>query len=479
MMLSRYFIPTGMLMLGLALNPNVLATGPIETPGMTVVVDAEGVQTRGYQFANRSAKPTPPPVDLGRKTAQLTETIAGALVRLDFSAVTQTLKTADDDDDLAHFADYQTLRTLAAKVCRVQETLLDSYQHDIGKRIVVPLPEGPQTVELTGTDERQLAIRKTVIIAGKESGYVEVKVPLASMPLDDQLRRLRAADSTAAGPVMAGLLALRAKATTLAQNNFRAANHPLGTLLAQQLSYGPPPAAPPPPRIAVAGTLFMDLRAHDTRASTATWTNRGTLGQCKSVGNPKFVTDVAGTGIAGVEFNGIEDAYVGPRTVPELEGASLRSIEVWAYNPEIAVEETLVLFGAPGKPGGKCAMNYGTSRQYGACAQQQKTYDVGWNHATNIPPANAWHHLAYTYDGDTTCRYYVDGELRLTKTLPGSLDIAAGKTILIGAARATANSAVPSKFWFSGYINSIRVHSSMLTPAQVATNFLAAPALSP
>jgi len=253
-------------------------------------------------------------------------------------------------------------------------------------------------------------------------------------------------------------------------------------LLAQPLTAATivtPPVAPKLlSRIAVAGMLYVDVRASDTCTSTATWTNRGVLGQFQSTGNPKFVGDVADTGIPGVQFNGTGDAYIGPRPVPALQGNGARSIEVWVYNPQIANEETLLLFGDPGRLGGKCAMNYGANLIFGACAQQGADYDLGWGESENVPFAAAWHHLVYTYNGDTTCCYYVDGQIRLIKNLPGPLKIAGDKTILIGAARANANSPGPSKFWFSGYINCIRVHGGVLTASQVATNFAAAPCLS-
>jgi len=58
-------------------------------------------------------------------------------------------------------------------------------------------------------------------------------------------------------------------------------------------------------------------------------------------GAPALVADVANTAIPGVFFNG-SSAYVGPRTAPDLDGASDRSIEVWVFNPAVADEETLV-----------------------------------------------------------------------------------------------------------------------------------------
>src|SRR6058998_3763172 len=57
-------------------------------------------------------------------------------------------------------------------------------------------------------------------------------------------------------------------------------------------------------QVQVAGTLYVDLRASDNSASSATWSNLGTLGNFSRVGGPSLVTNVAGTGFAGVLFGG-------------------------------------------------------------------------------------------------------------------------------------------------------------------------------
>ena len=45
--------------LAVCATTGAIVAEPIENPGMKVVVDAEGVQARGYRFENRCAKPTP------------------------------------------------------------------------------------------------------------------------------------------------------------------------------------------------------------------------------------------------------------------------------------------------------------------------------------------------------------------------------------------------------------------------------------
>ena len=223
-----------------------------------------------------------------------------------------------------------------------------------------------------------------------------------------------------------------------------------------------------------AGTLYVDLRASGFSGGGTIWTNRGTLGQFARYGNPAPAADVAGTGIPGVVFNGIGDAFTGPASVTDIDGAGSRSIEAWVFNPTVEVEETMVNIGQRGTDARNCAFNFGSHLTWGACAQWG-AYDIGWNNATNVPAAGAWHHLVYTYDGATTCNIYVDGALRVTKTLAGALNTFAGEPILLGAQRGTTAGSVPSLFWFSGALNSVRIHGGVLSAAQVAVNYAYGP----
>lgn len=230
------------------------------------------------------------------------------------------------------------------------------------------------------------------------------------------------------------------------------------------------------PNLAVAGALYVDLRASDASAATATWTNFGTLGNFTNVSALVQVANVAGTGVPGIQFDGSSTAFTGPASVSDIDGGSDRSIEVWIYNPAIGVEETILMIGHDGTTGSKVAFNYGSNLAYGACAQWG-AYDVGWNNATNIPAAGTWHYLVYTYDGATTCKIYVDGALCITKTLPGQLTTFAGEPLLIGAERGNTANTPPSAFYLSGYLNSLRVHGGVLSASDVTNNYAFGPAL--
>jgi carbonic anhydrase/acetyltransferase-like protein (isoleucine patch superfamily) len=228
-----------------------------------------------------------------------------------------------------------------------------------------------------------------------------------------------------------------------------------------------PPPAPPAVPLETAGTLYVDLRAADSSAGASTWLNNGTLGDFVRIGTPRLVADVGGTGRAGVEFKGTSDAYNGPNSVPDLDGASDRSIEVWAYNPSLAVEETMVSWGHRGSDRREIAFNFGSHAQYGAVTHYAD--DVGWG--TN-PTPNAWHYLVYTYTGGVA-RVYVDGAPANNKTLALALNTFANEPINLGCQRDRSNGT--RSFFYSGYLNAVRVHGGVLTNQQIADNHIAGP----
>jgi hypothetical protein len=230
------------------------------------------------------------------------------------------------------------------------------------------------------------------------------------------------------------------------------------TLAAADVAALQPPTAP-----AASGTVYVDLRASDASAGTATWANNGTLGSFARTGSASKVANVAGTNIPGVQFDGTTAAYTGPNSVPDIDGAGDRSIEVWTYNPALADEETMVSWGHRGFQDQDMAFNFGSNAIWGAATHWGD--DVAWG--TN-PSAAAWHHLVYTYDGAKTVKLYADGTLVHTATLTGTLNTFTGEPINIGCQRESANG-VRSLF-FCGYINTVRIHGGVLSAAQVAAN---------
>ena len=222
-------------------------------------------------------------------------------------------------------------------------------------------------------------------------------------------------------------------------------------------------AQTPPPAL-------VALSADDPSAGAPTWRNGGTLGDFTRLGSPQVVTL---GGVKGVMFDGVRDAYVGPKTPPALEGHAPRSIEVWAYNPSVdSVEETVVSWGRRGGPAGTAAsLNWGSSPDFGAATHWAS--DLGWN---GVPKAGQWHLLAYTYDGKTA-RVYDNGVEKNARDI--ALDTASGFPVTIAAQngpQGSPSSSIPATARGWADHSPSRPCASCrtaLTPAQVEADFAA------
>src|SRR2546427_454057 len=155
-------------------------------------------------------------------------------------------------------------------------------------------------------------------------------------------------------------------------------------------------------QIQVAGSLLVQLDAADPTAGTAVWANTApqTIGDFDQVGAP-FVEEIAGA--KGVTFNStdVQDAYQSSVDAPDgLIGTDpTRSIEVWAYNPSVADEETLLAWGKRGGPNGtNMSFNYGTNPFFGAIGHWGfDGPDIGWNNAGGAPAAGRGEYLAFNF----------------------------------------------------------------------------------
>lgn len=225
--------------------------------------------------------------------------------------------------------------------------------------------------------------------------------------------------------------------------------------------------------VAVAGTLYVDLRAADASSDINNWKNRVTTGDFTAEGTPTYVANVENTGVAGVRFNGTE-AFVGPLSTRDLDQGSDRSIEVWAFNPAIASEETLVAWGHRGGPDlSNMSFNYGNNALYGAVGHWGQ--DVGWN---GSPVAGQWHYLVYTYDG-STARVYADGVLKSSRTYAAPLDTYIDFPIRLGAQASNDGSVTEFGQSLTGYLAMVRVHGGVLSDNDIKNNFLYGVNLTP
>lgn len=234
--------------------------------------------------------------------------------------------------------------------------------------------------------------------------------------------------------------------------------------------------------IEIAGELFVNLDASTYKTGDAFWTNNGTYADFEAVAGPTrgFVETTP-----AIFFNGIDQAFVGgtlldPEPAPEgLTGFDpTRTIEVWAINPSIASEETLLSWGKRGGPeGSNMSFNYGNNGMYGAVGHWGGgTHDMGWidnDFTGGAPTANQWHHLVYTYDESVT-RVYSDGELWNEED---TFDLYGGLDTHFDAAIAIASQWEPDGLTLTGglkgslAIGRIRIHDEVLSAAQILANY--------
>ena len=249
-------------------------------------------------------------------------------------------------------------------------------------------------------------------------------------------------------------------------------------------------------QLQTAGDLFVDIDATGLAEGTLiSLTNNGTLGgyfeATAGRTNAGAIPVVATEGIArGIRFDGaaapngdfmqLVGTLGGPVTPPPAGLVGLnptRSIEVWAYNPDIVSEETMVSWGrrGGGPDGSNISFNYGFNAAFGAIghwgAPDISWYDVGGLTVGGSAPAGRWHHLAYTYDGTTT-RVYVDGELSNQEVLGANVINTHTNTSICLATQLEPDGVTPTPT-LRGSLSMarVRIHDGVLSGAQVRNNY--------
>ncbi|RIK74424.1 MAG: hypothetical protein DCC68_23080 [Planctomycetota bacterium] len=231
-------------------------------------------------------------------------------------------------------------------------------------------------------------------------------------------------------------------------------------------------AAPVRADLVTAENLLVSLSADTAGVGDPSWANAGSLGGAFAATNPLGVKlNLFGPNDnIGVEFDGLVggDAFQGPIAPGGITGAGTRSIEVWAYNPGVVGEETLVAWGRRGGPDGtNMSFNYGNHPSFGAVGHWGGAADLGWGGIVT-PTAGQWHHLVYTYDG-TTARVYSDGQVRNGRLVP--LNTHAGFTINVGAQNVNPTPNLEGGLRLSGAIGAVRVHDGVLSAADILNNY--------
>lgn len=233
-----------------------------------------------------------------------------------------------------------------------------------------------------------------------------------------------------------------------------------------------------------AGDLLVEVDATQLAVGPFSGvSNTGTLGGFFAVAGDETTAPTIATlgGTKGIRFDGsdfvqLADAASGGSMIVAPEGIvgldPTVSIEVWAINPEVSSEETLVSWGHRGGPdGSNLSFNYGSHFAFGALGRWGRP-DLGWNNNGGSPAANKWHHLVLTYDGSTT-RVYSDGALANEEFLgEGVIDTHVGTGINLAAQfEGVDGSIVTPGLRGSLTLARVRIHDGVLSAGQVAANY--------
>ncbi len=236
--------------------------------------------------------------------------------------------------------------------------------------------------------------------------------------------------------------------------------------------------------IQTAGTLLVNVDAtKQTAGALKSITNSGSLGGffvatgTAATTTPKV--DLTG-GTKAIQFDGtsymqLATDAAGATLVPPPAGIvgvdPTVSIEVWALNPEVSSEETMVSWGKRGGPDGtNLSFNYGSDFRWGAVGHWGSP-DLGWNSDGGNPAANKWHHLVYTFDGKIS-RVYSDGKLANAE-FDGAGVLNTWDSTSINLATQLDSDGISPTGGIRGSLSiaRVRIHDDVLTDAQILANY--------
>ena len=221
--------------------------------------------------------------------------------------------------------------------------------------------------------------------------------------------------------------------------------------------------------------LVVDLDARtQPDGAISSWINQGSLGGTFAASGSPVVEAV--DGVKGVTYNG-NSWHVGPRSTPEMDGTSDRSIQVWLYNPAVASEETIVSWGHRGGPdGSNMSFNHGTHNAFGAVGHWGNGPDIGWDPSETADNADTglgqeetaiWTNIAYTQTGSET-RVFTNGILTTSEEI--DIDTHANQAIVIAAQQDGPDS---NSFAVAATLTiaKVQIWDSALPDGQIAFNY--------
>lgn len=206
--------------------------------------------------------------------------------------------------------------------------------------------------------------------------------------------------------------------------------------------------------------IDLDVASLATGNLTTTVANLGTLGGNFNRTNTTLTVGTV-SGKKAITFGGASYLKFNQNAPNSLAWNSSYSVSAWVYNPTIEESETIIAWANRGGPNHTyAALYYGTNATYGAAGHWAYA-DMAYK---TVPVANAWHHLALTFDGLVE-KLYVDG--KLNNQAQKNLYVNANSPILIGwSAQQGGN-----EEYLTGLIASLKMYDYPLTAQDITTLF--------
>ena len=222
-----------------------------------------------------------------------------------------------------------------------------------------------------------------------------------------------------------------------------------------------------------AGELTVDLRGYTLSAGATTWSNQETSGDSLGDFSPNGGGSLNVSSIGGYQAlyvggdgnNALKSINVTPAS---MLGSSDGSVEAWVYIPgSFVADNSVVGWGSNDSSGAHYrGFRYAAAGSYNSGLFSAWYQDKSWDEEADLI-ADQWVHVAWVVSGNgTNLKGYVNGVLETEVALSPILDTATTSGISIGSRNWSDGSDA-----FRGYIADLRIHTGILSDADVLNNF--------
>ena len=221
--------------------------------------------------------------------------------------------------------------------------------------------------------------------------------------------------------------------------------------------------------MSTSGTVYtLDVDIKDCRIYTnADYINqKGIEYDCSGFGNHGLVAgDIKGNGdtprfTGSSVFNGTDTFILAPLGAAHPTDAI--TVSAWIYHNSDTDKRVVTCTEGGGWnfEGNPIKVSMYINGGYRTCVGTKKWSDIG---------LNSWHHIAFTYDGNTI-RFYIDGVENAYYTYSSTkypITYANNRTVIGAEASGTGSSSTASGYYWDGKLSDIRIYATALSPEDI------------